>query len=87
MAVYKSTLIFYKSINQSIFISSKCPEIHIKGFSIASRTIRLRPALTAAQLINYTMKEKEKLNAYKIAYGGVHIHTLYQVLSEVNNTN
>jgi len=21
-----------------------------------------------------TMKEKEKLNAYKIAYGGVHIH-------------
>jgi len=31
-------------------------------------------ALTAAQLINYTMKEKEKLNAYKIAYGGVHIH-------------
>jgi len=45
-----------------------------KGFSIASRTIRLRPALTAAQLINYTMKEKEKLNAYKIAYGSVHIH-------------
>ena len=63
-----------QSINQSIFICSKCPEIHIKGFSIASRTTRLRPALTAAQLINYTMKEKEKLNAYKIAYGGVHIH-------------
>ena len=53
-----------QSINQSIFIGSKCPEIHIKGFSIASRTIRLRPALTAAQLINYTMKEKEKLNTY-----------------------
>jgi len=49
------------SINQSInFSCSKCPEIHIKGFSIASRTTRLRPALTAAQLINYTMKEKEK---------------------------
>jgi len=63
-----------QSINQSIFICSKCPEIHIKDFSIASRTTRLRPALTAAQLINYTMKEKEKLNAYKIAYGGVHIH-------------
>ena len=47
-------------INQSIFICSKCPEIHIKGFSIASRTTRLRPALTAAQLINCTMKEKEK---------------------------
>ena len=62
------------SINQSIFICSKYPEIHIKGFSIASRTTRLRPALTVAQLINYTMKEKEKLNAYKIAYGGVHIH-------------
>jgi len=44
-----------------------------KAFSIASRTTRLRPTLTAAQLINYTMKEKEKLNAYKIAYGGVHI--------------
>ena len=62
------------SISQSIFICSKCPEIHIKCFSIASRTTRLRPALTAAQLINYTMKEKEKLNAYKIAYGGMHIH-------------
>ena len=46
----------------------------MKGFSIASRTTRLRPALTAAQLINYTMKEKEKLIMYKIAYGGVHIH-------------
>ena len=34
----------------------------------------------------YTMKEKEKLNAYKIAYGGVHIHcTIF--LSEVNNSN
>jgi len=46
---------------QSIFICSKCPEIitRLKGFSIASRTTRLRPALTAAQLINYTMKEKE----------------------------
>ena len=40
------------SINQSIFICSKCPEIHIKGFSIASRTTKLRPALTAAQVIN-----------------------------------
>jgi len=46
----------------------------MKGFSIASRTTRLRPALTAAELINYTMKEKEKLIMYKIAYGGVHIH-------------
>jgi len=63
-----------QSINQSIFICSKCPEIHIKGFLIASRTTRPRSALTAAQVINYTMKEKEKLNAYKIAYGGVHIH-------------
>jgi len=62
------------SINQSIFICSKCPEIHIKGFSIASRTTRLRPALTAAELINYTMK-KEKVNAYKIAYGGVYHNT------------
>jgi len=62
------------AFNQSVFICSKCPEIHIEGFSIASRTTRLRPALTAAQLISYTMKEKEKLNAYKIAYGGVHIH-------------
>jgi len=41
-----------ESISISIFICSKCPEIHIKGFSIASRTTRLRPALTAAQLIN-----------------------------------
>ena len=34
---------------QSIFICSKCPEIglHIKGFSIASRTTRLRPALAS----------------------------------------
>jgi len=65
---------FNQSINQSIFICSKCPEIHIKGFSIASRTTGLRPAPTAVQLIKYTMKEKEKLNVYKIAYGGVHIH-------------
>ena len=68
-------------INQSIsfYLLKKCPEIglHIKGFSIASRTTRLRPALTAAQLINYTMKEKEKFNAYKIAYGSVHIHIHY----------
>jgi len=71
-------MIFGDNGNQSInFICSKCPEIHMKGFSIASRTTRLRPALTAAQLINY--KRKEKLNAYKIAYGGVHIHVLYQV--------
>jgi len=54
-----------QSINQSIkFICSKCPEIHIKGFSMASRTTRLRPALTAAQLINdWPMKKNEKLNA------------------------
>ena len=32
-------------------------------------------------------EKKEKLNAYKIAYGGVHIHCVYQVLSEVNNSN
>jgi len=45
--------IFIISINQfSIFIYSKCPEIHIKGFSIASRTTKLRPALTAAQYLN-----------------------------------
>jgi len=69
----KISLRIYISINQSIFIYSKCPEIHIKGFSIASRTTRLRPTLTAAQLINYERKEK-KLNMYKIAYGGVHIH-------------
>jgi len=43
----------YQSIN---FICSKCPEIHIKGFSVARRT-RLRPALTAAQLVNYTVKK------------------------------
>jgi len=54
-----------QSIDQSIFICSKCPEIHIKGFSIASRTTRLRPALTASQLINYTMKEKENLTRFK----------------------
>ena len=54
----------FQSINQSIFICSKikCPEIHIKGFSIASRTTRLRPALTVAQLINYTMKEKSAIH-------------------------
>ena len=53
------------SINLSICSCSKCPEIHIKGFSIASRTTRLRPALTAAQLINYTMKEKENSTCTK----------------------
>jgi len=70
---------------QSIFICSKCPEIitRLKGFSIASRTTRLRPALTAAQLINYTMKEKEKLDAiftgqaiFSTLYtGNTHTHT------------
>jgi len=35
---------------------------NIKGFSIASRTTRLRPALTVAQLINYTMKEKSAIH-------------------------
>ena len=82
MRVKQVLLVYFQSINQSIFICSKCPEIHIKGFSIASRTTRLGPALTAAQLINYTMKEKEKLNTYKIAY-------TYTVpgFPKVNNSN
>ena len=74
VAPYRTVRKHNQSIFQSILFCSKCPEVHIKSFSIASRTTRLRPALTAAQLINYTMKEKEKLNAYKIAYGGVPIH-------------
>jgi len=55
-----------QSINQSInFICSKCPEIHIKGFSMASRTTRLRPALTAAQLINDWPMKKMKNSTHK----------------------
>jgi len=56
-----------QSINQFLF-AQNVQRYTKKGFSIASRTTSLRPTLTAAQLINYTMKEKEKLNAYKIAY-------------------
>jgi len=58
-----------QSINQSIFICSKCPQIHIKGVTIASRTTRLRPALTAAQLINYTMKKRKTQRGSKVDLG------------------
>ena len=75
------------SISQSIFICSKCPEIHIKCFSIASRTTRLRPALTAARCptnkLYYERKGKTQRVQNSLRWRA---HTLYQVLSEVNNS-